>query len=86
VPCGSVYAIDEIFEDPQYAARGNIAYVKDERVGEYAVPNVMPRLTDTPGGIDRLGPALGEHNDEVYRKRLGLSEARIQALKQAGVI
>jgi succinyl-CoA:(S)-malate CoA-transferase subunit B len=46
----------------------------------------MPRLTDTPGGIDRLGPALGEHNDEVYRKRLGLSEARIQALKQAGVI
>jgi succinyl-CoA:(S)-malate CoA-transferase subunit B len=86
VPCGSVYAIDEIFEDPQYAARGNIAYVKDDRVGEYAVPNVMPRLTDTPGGIDRLGPALGEHNDEVYRKRLGLSEARIQALKQAGVI
>jgi succinyl-CoA:(S)-malate CoA-transferase subunit B len=86
VPCGPVYAIDEIFEDPQYAARGNIVYFKDERVGEYAVPNVVPRLTDTPGGIDRLGPALGEHNDEVYRKRLGLSEARIQALKEAGVI
>ncbi|ANN79938.1 CaiB/BaiF CoA transferase family protein [Bordetella flabilis] len=86
VPCGPVYAIDEIFEDPQYAARGNIVYFNDERVGEYAVPNVVPRLTDTPGGIDRLGPALGEHNDEVYRKRLGLSEARIQALKEAGVI
>jgi succinyl-CoA:(S)-malate CoA-transferase subunit B len=86
VPCGPVYAIDEIFEDPHYASRGNIVYFNDERVGEYAVPNVVPRLTDTPGGIDRLGPALGEHNDEVYRKRLGLSEARIQALKEAGVI
>lgn len=86
VPCGPVYAIDEIFEDPQYAARGNIVHFKDERVGEYAVPNVVPRLTDTPGGIDRLGPSLGEHNDEVYRKRLGLSEERIEALMRAGVI
>jgi succinyl-CoA:(S)-malate CoA-transferase subunit B len=86
VPCGPVYAIDEIFQDPQYAARGNIVHFKDERVGEYAVPNVVPRLTDTPGGIDRLGPALGEHNDEVYRQRLGLSEARIQELTRAGVI
>lgn len=86
VPCGPVYAIDEIFQDPQYAARGNIAHFKDERVGEYAVPNVVPRLTDTPGGIDRLGPALGEHNDEVYRERLGLSAERIEALMRAGVI
>lgn len=86
VPCGPVYAIDEIFEDPQYAARGNIVHFKDERAGEYAVPNVMPRLTDTPGGIDRLGPALGEHNDEVYRQRLGLSPERIEALMRAGVI
>ncbi|AOB33121.1 carnitine dehydratase [Bordetella sp. H567] len=86
VPCGPVYAIDEIFEDPQYAARDNIVHFKDERVGEYAVPNVVPRLTDTPGGIDRLGPALGEHNDEVYRNRLGLSTERIEALMRAGVI
>ncbi|ARP92263.1 carnitine dehydratase [Bordetella genomosp. 9] len=86
VPCGPVYAIDEIFEDPQYAARGNIVRFQDARVGEYAVPNVVPRLTDTPGGIDRLGPALGEHNDEVYRERLGLSPERIEALAKAGVI
>ncbi|WP_217906604.1 CaiB/BaiF CoA transferase family protein [Bordetella genomosp. 11] len=86
VPCGPVYAIDEIFEDPQYAARGNIVRFQDPRVGEYAVPNVVPRLTDTPGGIDRLGPSLGEHNDEVYRQRLGLSAERIEALTRAGVI
>src|SRR5690606_1627093 len=30
VPCGPVYSVDEIFEDPQYKARGNIAYVDDD--------------------------------------------------------
>ena len=86
VPCGSVYAIDEIFKDPQYAARENIKFFNDPRVGEYALPNVVPRMTDTPGRIDRLGPALGEHNDEVWGKRMGLAPERMAELKKAGVI
>ena len=86
VPCGSVFAIDEIFQDPQYKARENILYFKDKRVGEYAISNVVPRLTDTPGRVDRLGPAMGEHNDEVFRERLGLSPERIAELTRAGVI
>jgi succinyl-CoA:(S)-malate CoA-transferase subunit B len=86
VPCGSVYAIDEIFEDPQYKARENIKFFNDSRVGEYAMPNVVPRMTDTPGRIDRLGPALGEHNDEVWGQRMGLSKERIAELKKKNVI
>jgi crotonobetainyl-CoA:carnitine CoA-transferase CaiB-like acyl-CoA transferase len=86
VPCGGVYAIDEIFEDPQYAARENIKFFNDARVGEYAMPNVVPRMTDTPGRIDRLGPALGEHNDEVWGGRMGLSKARMEELESRGVI
>ncbi len=86
VPCGSVYSIDEIFQDPQYAARDNILYFKDERVGEFAIPNVVPRLTDTPGKVTHLGPALGQDNDEVFRQRLGLTPERIEQLKQRGVI
>jgi len=86
VPCGPVYSIDEIFADPQYAARENIVYMKDERVGELAVANVVPRLSATPGGIDWLGPRLGEHNDEVYAGLLKLSPQRIQALKEEGAI
>lgn len=86
VPCGSVYSIDEIFQDPQYAARDNILYFNDERVGEFAIPNVVPRLTDTPGKVTHLGPALGQDNDEVFRQRLGLTAERIEELKQRGVI
>ena len=86
VPCGSVYAIDEIFEDPHYKARENIKFFNDPRVGEYALPNVVPRLTDTPGRIDRLGPSLGEHNDEVWGQRMRLSAERIAELKKKNVI
>jgi formyl-CoA transferase len=47
---------------------------------------VYPRLSDTPGSIDWLGPALGEHNDEVYKGLLGMSEPEISVLKEKGVI
>ena len=86
VPCGIVASVDEIFEDPHYAARDNIVRVKDPRIGDLAVPNVVPRLTGTPGHVDTLGPSLGQHNAEVYGELLGMSEADLKALEQEGVI
>jgi len=86
VPCGPVYSIDEIFDDPQYRARGNIAIVEDERVGEVAVANVVPVLSATPGGIDSLGPPLGAHTDEILGGRLGLSPETLRALRDKGVV
>jgi crotonobetainyl-CoA:carnitine CoA-transferase CaiB-like acyl-CoA transferase len=86
VPAGPILSIDEIFEDPQYASRGNVATHHDERVGDLAVPNVVPRLTATPGGIDWLGPALGAYNDDVYEGLLGLSPEQIAQLRSEGVL
>jgi crotonobetainyl-CoA:carnitine CoA-transferase CaiB-like acyl-CoA transferase len=86
VPYGPVNSIAEIFQDPQYQARENIKVFKDPRVGEIAMPNVCPRLSDTPGGINWLGPSLGEHNNEIYKGLLGLSDKEISALKDKGVI
>lgn len=86
VPCGPLYSIDEIFEDPQYAHRGNILKMQDERVGELPIPNLVPRLSDTPGSVNWLGPRLGENNDEIFKGLLGMSDAEIARLVQAGVI
>jgi succinyl-CoA:(S)-malate CoA-transferase subunit B len=86
VPCGPIYSIDEIFEDPQYAARGNILKMQDDRVGELPIPNLVPRLSDTPGEVRSLGPSLGQHNDEVFKGLLGMSDAELRTLSAAGVI
>ena len=86
VPCGPVYAIDEIFADPQYRARGNLRTIEDARAGPVTVAEVVPRLSETPGAIDWLGPALGAHLAEVCGRLLGLDEAEVAALKRRGVM
>ncbi|MDR3416636.1 MAG: CoA transferase [Nevskia sp.] len=86
VPCGPVYSVDEIFADPHYAARGNILRIAEPRVGDLALPNLVPKLSDTPGKVNWAGPALGAHNDEIYRSRLGLDDAEMERLRGLGVI
>jgi len=86
VPCGPIYSIDEIFEDPQYAARGNILKMQDDRVGELPIPNLVPRLSDTPGSVNWLGPRLGEHNDEIFKTVLGLTDEDLRRLAAEGVV
>ncbi len=65
VPCGPVNAIDDIFADPHFAARGVIERIVHPELGEIAVPTTLPRLTGTPGRIDCLGPELGNGEDRV---------------------
>ena len=86
VPIAPVYSIADIFEDPQYKARETLITVTDEKAGEITVPNVLPRLSETPGRIDHLGPALGEANAAVYGDELGFSEAELVQLASDGVI
>jgi len=86
VPCGPVYAVDEIFEDPHYAARENILRMEDPRAGPLAVPNLVPRLSDTPGTVKWLGPTLGAHNEEIYRELLRLTDAELERLRDDRVI
>ena len=87
MPCGSVYCVDEIFENPQYLARGNIRFIKDPRTGvEVALQDIVPRLSATPGSIDALGPALGVDNRGIYQELLGMSASEISALEEAGSV
>jgi crotonobetainyl-CoA:carnitine CoA-transferase CaiB-like acyl-CoA transferase len=86
VPCGPVHSIDEIFDDPQYAARGSILNFADPRVGELAIPNVVPTLTKTPGQVRWLGPPLGAHTEQVLREIVGLRPDEIEVLEKKGVV
>jgi len=86
VPSGPIYSIADIFEDPQFAAREDFVRVGDHRAPPIAIPATMPKLSATPGGIEHLGPALGEHNDAVYGDLLGLSGEERAALTERGVI
>jgi crotonobetainyl-CoA:carnitine CoA-transferase CaiB-like acyl-CoA transferase len=86
VPVGPLNAIDDIARDPQFAARDNLATVADAELGPVVVPNVIPRLSQTPGRIGTLGPPLGNANAAVYCGLLGLSRDELAALREKGVI
>ena len=86
VPCGKLNSIADIFEDEHYQARGTLARVNVPGVGEVVVPNVLPRLSETPGRITNLGPVLGNATAEILGELLGLSWAEIRDLQERKVI
>ena len=65
VPCGPINTIADIFADPHFQARETIAWIADGDLGEIAVPNVLPRLSTTPGRIAHLGPRIGDWNARI---------------------
>ncbi|MET0728497.1 MAG: CoA transferase [Acidimicrobiales bacterium] len=85
VPAGPLYSIAEIFEDPQYLHRETIV-TSDSRIGPLAVPGTLPALSDTPGAIRWLGPALGADTDDVLSELLHRSAEEIAKLRADGVV
>ena len=77
----------DLFVDAHVRARENIVSVALPLLGQLAMPGVVPRLTLTPGRIDTAGPSRpGEHNEEIYGERLGLSREALTRLAERGVI
>ncbi|MEW6268901.1 MAG: CoA transferase [Thermodesulfobacteriota bacterium] len=86
VPFARTYTVADICADPHVGARGDIETVDDPVVGPLRMQGVYPRLSRTPGRIRRGAPRLGEHNDEVYGKLLGLGARERARLRAAGII
>lgn len=80
VPSGPVYSIADIAKDEQYIARGIFEEVEIEKNDTVKIPAVLPKLTETPGGTDWIGPKLGEHNEEIYRGFLEMSQSEYEDL------
>lgn len=85
VPNGKIYSIADIVRDPQYLARAMIREVALPDGARLRIPGVVPKLTDTPGEIEWVGPRLGEHTEEVLG-RAGYSAEELAALRSRGVI
>ncbi|MBK5008496.1 CoA transferase [Pseudomonas sp. S60] len=85
VPASRIYSAEDMFNDPQYLAREMFLQAKLPDGKAFRMPGIVPKLSDTPGAAEWVGPALGEHTDAVLA-RLGYDAVAIAGLRQAGAV
>ncbi|WP_442487665.1 CaiB/BaiF CoA transferase family protein [Halomonas litopenaei] len=86
VPAGLVYTAKDMLEDQHIKERGSIVEVPDRHGKPLPMQNVFPRLSQTPGKVRQVGPALGEHTEAVLGDWLELDQDSIDALRNDSVI
>ena len=75
-----------VLGDTQISDRGYFVAVDRAVVGTHLYPGAVPRFSQTPLKADDPAPLLGEHNGEVFRRLLGMTDAEIAELEAAGII
>ena len=86
VPNGRIYTAPDMLADAHFAARDAIRTLVHPLLGDFAMQNVAPKLSETPGEIRWVGPELGEHTAEVLTEVLGLDTQAIAELRANGTV
>ena len=86
LPASPIYQIDETVRDPHLAARGMFIEVNHPLAGKYKTANNPIKFSLTPTERKTPAPTLSQHSREVLTKILGLSDAQVDELINAGVV
>lgn len=86
VPVGPIYSVADMMRDAHFQARGLFETVDLGGGDTVKLPALVPKLSETPGGMEWVGPPLGAHNREVFGKLLGYSDEQLKELAAKGVI
>jgi crotonobetainyl-CoA:carnitine CoA-transferase CaiB-like acyl-CoA transferase len=88
IPCDPVLEAKEVLEDPQLKSRGMIQELGHPLGANPGVKTAgFPiRFSELPAEYPSPAPALGQHNEEIYRGLLGFSKEEMERLQKEGVI
>jgi CoA:oxalate CoA-transferase len=86
VPVGPVYSAQEVFADPQVAARKMLVPIDDPEVGTYHFARTPSMLSSAPEIEANPAPRLGEHNHQIIGEILGYSGSEIERLEREQII
>src|SRR6202521_1070642 len=85
VPAGPVLDVNQMHADPQTLAREMIVETTHPKAGQVRTIGLPIKFSDTPGGLRRAAPVLGQHTREVLRDH-GFSHTQIDQMAALGAI
>ncbi len=85
VPCGPIYAMDQVFADPQVQHLQMAPKVRHPQLGEIALVGQAIKLSRTPAELATATAGLGEHTDAVLAE-LGYTADQVAAMRTEGVV
>ena len=85
MPCGPIYAVDQVFADPQVQHLQAAAEVEHAKLGRFKVVNQAVKLSRTPSSMAAATPEIGQHTDEILRE-IGYSESDVRGMRERRVI
>jgi formyl-CoA transferase len=86
IPLAPVRNVEEVAHDPHMHQRGMLEWIEHDEIGRIVVPNTPLRVHGAAKVPTMPSPKLGQHNDEIYRGLLAMSEAEFAELTGDGVI
>jgi len=87
IMCIPVTTMKDVVESPQLKARDFWAQVEHPELGEtLTYPGFLIRMSEFTYKPQRRAPLIGEHNEDIYEKELGISKDKLVLLKSRGVI
>lgn len=85
VPAGRIYDVQDIVEDPHFKARDMLLESQLDDGTPVILPGILPKLSETPGSVERAAPTLGQDTEKVLSE-LGIDAEQLAAWKQSGII
>ncbi len=85
VPAGAVLNSRDAFNDPHLKERGWPVELTHRECGTHMYPGPVWHMSKTPSRVFQA-PCLGEHNEYVYKKVLGVSDEEYERLVKEGHI
>lgn len=85
VPASAVMTTVDITNDEYLRRRGTMVEIDHPVRGKLVIPGNSIQMSASSLEV-KPAPLLGEHNEEIYKEFLGLSDQELEELKQAGVI
>lgn len=86
VPCAPVLTVADAIRHPHLIERFTVRDVDDPAVGRFQVPGPLQHLAGEPPVLPPRAPDLGEHNEDILTRHLGMTAADVAALEGEGVL